>query len=450
MVKIFPFKGITYNTEKISNLSKVMAPPYDVISPEEQDQLYAQHDYNVIRLILGKDFPEDTKYNNKYVRAAKYLEGFLLHRILVQNDKPCLYIYEQTFGHNQKKYKRLGLFSLLRLEDFGKGKVFPHEETFPKAKIDRLEILRHTYAHLESVFSIFSDSKLKFTKLLKKLAKGRPLIKVKGKNKIEHKIWKVESKPAIKKILNEMKDKWAFIADGHHRYEAALRFKDEVKEKTQRFSEEEPYNYILMYFTPIEDKGLLVLPIHRVVRVPSDTFDPIQFEGSLYNHFDVKVFPFKKANEKRVRARLLKELAKHRGTKHAFGIYLGGNKYLLATLKDEKLIEEIITENKPKAWKKLDVPILHAFIIDLLLGIKRGSPEAESNIKYIKNEEEGINLVNSKKYQAAIFLNPTSVNDIVQIAGKYEKMPQKSTFFYPKLLSGMVMYKIDLKEKIKE
>jgi uncharacterized protein (DUF1015 family) len=192
------------------------------------------------------------------------------------------------------------------------------------------------------------------------------------------------------------------------------------------------------------------LPIHRVVRVPSDTFDPIQFEGSLYNHFDVKDFPFKKANEKRVRARLLKELAKHRGTKHAFGIYLGGNKYLLATLKDEKLIEEIITENKPKAWKKLDVPILHAFIIDLLLGIKRGSPEAESNIKYIKNEEEGINLVNSKKYQAAIFLNPTSVNDIVQIAGKYEKMPQKSTFFYPKLLSGMVMYKIDLKEKIKE
>ncbi|MBU0687770.1 MAG: DUF1015 domain-containing protein [Candidatus Margulisbacteria bacterium] len=450
MVRIFPFNGITYNPDMIKNLSKVMAPPYDVISPEEQDQLYNLHDYNVIRLILGKEFAEDTNYNNKYIRAAKYFEGFLLHKIMTRSEKPCLYVYEQTFIHNRKKHKRIGLISLLRLEDFGKGKVFPHEETFPKAKTDRLSLLHHTYANFESIFSIFSDTKLKMTKYLKKFTKRKPLIQAKDKDKVIHKIWAIDKKSALKKIMRDMKDKWVFIADGHHRYEAALKFKDEVKEKTQRFSEEEPYNYILMYFTPIEDKGLLVLPIHRVVKINLDNFDPIQFEGSLHNHFKVEVLPFKKSNEKRVRAKLFKLLEKNKDDQHSFGVYMGGNKYLRLTLKDEKLIDEFITDNKPKTWKKLDVNVLHTFVIDMLLGIKKGSHEAENNIKYVKSEDLAVDLVNQGKYGVAFFLNPTSVKDIIYIASKYEKMPQKSTYFYPKLLSGLVLNKIDLKEKIKD
>lgn len=450
MAKVFPFKGITYNSDKISNLSKVMAPPYDVIAPDEQEKLYETHDYNVIRLILGKEFAEDSKYNNKYIRSAKYLEGFMFHEIMVRNDKPCFYVYEQVFKKKNKKFKRLGLIGLLRLEDFGKGKVFPHEETFPKAKTDRMEIMRHTYANLESIFSIFSDPKLKVTKYIKKFSKRKPLIMAKDKDKVIHRIWKIDKKAALKKIMKDMKDKIVFIADGHHRYEAALKFKDEVKEKTQRFSEEEPYNYILMYFTAIEDKGLLVLPINRVVKVPLDSFDPIQFEGSLHNHFDVEVLPFKKSNRQRVTTKLFKQLEKNKGIKHSFGVYLGGNKYLLISLKDEKLIDELITENKPKTWKKLDVNVLHTFVIDMLLGIKRGSSEAENNVKYIKSEERAFKLVDSGEYQIAFFLNPTNVKDITHIASKYEKMPQKSTYFYPKLLSGLVLNKIDMKEKVKE
>jgi len=179
MARIFPFKGIIYNKKKLANLSKVMAPPYDVISPELQEKLYARNDFNFIRLILGKEFASDTIYNNRYVRAAAFLQGWLRHKIMFKDDQPNIYAYEQKFKAQGKTYARLGFISLLRLEEFGRGKVFPHEFTYPKAKLDRLQLMRASNANFESIFSLYSDKKEKITKTLKAFTKRKPIVEVK-------------------------------------------------------------------------------------------------------------------------------------------------------------------------------------------------------------------------------------------------------------------------------
>jgi uncharacterized protein (DUF1015 family) len=444
VVKIFPFKGILYNN-KLKNTAKLFTPPYDVISPEEQDLLYNVHDFNFIRLNLGKEFPTDTDYNNKYVRAAAFLDGWLRHNILLPDNKPAFYAYEQTFVFRRKKYSRLGFIGLLRLEDMGRGKVFPHEETFPRAKLDRLQLMRTTSANLESIFSLYSDEKAKTIRVLKQFTKRKPLFEVVDKDKVKHRFWRVDRKPAINKIIKEMKDKTVFIADGHHRYEAALRYKTELKMKNTKFSEEESYNHIMMYFTPLEDKGLLVLPIHRVLKNIT-YFDPLSFEKQLEQFFEVEPYKAGKKSAAGIRKKLLHDLEKKGAGKHVFGLYLGKNRYYLLTLKDEKMVEEMVEEEKPKAWKNLDTTILHYAVFDRLLGIAH---ETEDKVIYVKDEEKAVKLVDQEGCQIAFLLNPTKIEEITTIASKQEKMPQKSTYFFPKLLSGLVLYKMVYGEKVK-
>ncbi|MDD5382553.1 MAG: DUF1015 domain-containing protein [Candidatus Margulisbacteria bacterium] len=445
MVKVFPFEGILYNKEKLKNLSKVFTPPYDVISPQEQDGFYDIHDFNFIRLILGKEFSGDGEYNNKYIRSAAFLDGWLRHKLLVKDQKPAFYLYEQRFKVGSKKYSRLGFIGLLRLEDMGRGKVFPHEATHSRPKLDRLQLMRTTSANLESIFSLYNDEKGKVGKILKKFMKRKPLIDVSDKDKVVHRLWKIDRKPAIAKIVKEMKDKAVFIADGHHRYEAALRFKNELKLKNTKFSEEESYNHIMMYFTSMEDKGLVILPIHRVIRNLA-YFDSVRFESDLGQFYTVEQYKANKKTAERTRKKLLRDMEKQGTDKHCFGLYLGNYRYFLLTLKDEKMVEEMVEEEKPKAWKKLDTNILHFTIFDRLLAI---SQETEDKVIYVKDEAEAVQLVDEKGCQAAFFLNPTKIEEIFAIASKLEKMPQKSTYFYPKLLSGLVINKIVHGEKIK-
>lgn len=445
VVKVFPFEGVLYNKNIVKKIANVFTPPYDVIDPEEQDYFYDLHNFNYIRLCLGKEFPGDGEYNNKYIRTAAFLDGWLRHKILAQGEKPVFYAYEQSFRLRGKKYSRIGFIGLLRLEDMGRGKVLPHEDTHSRAKLDRLQIMRATYANLESIFSLYSDEKSKITKVLKKFMRRKSLFDVMDKDRVRHRLWKIDRKPSIAKIAKEMRDKTVFIADGHHRYEAALRFKNELKMKNTKFSEEEAYNHIMMYFTPIEDNGLLVLPIHRVLQ-NLVYFDPLRFEKELERFFEVKLYKASKKTASQARKKLMRDLEKQGVEKHAFGMYLGNNRYSLLILKDEKTVEEMVEEEKPKAWKKLDTNILHYSIFDRILGI---ASETEDKVIYVKDEEKAVKLVDEEGCQAAFFLNPTKIEEITSIASKLEKMPQKSTYFYPKLLSGLVLNKIVHGEKIK-
>ncbi|MDI6731511.1 MAG: DUF1015 domain-containing protein [Candidatus Margulisbacteria bacterium] len=446
MVKVFPFHGILYNKDKLKkNLSSLFAPPYDVINPEEQDAFYESNDFNFVRLILGKEFADDSEYNNKYVRSAAFLDGWLRHKILLQDKKPALYIYEQRFFLGGRKFSRLGFIGLLRLEDMGKGKVFPHEDTYPKAKQDRLQLMRSTACNLESIFALFDDENQKVEKLLKNAVKKRPFIEVTDKQRVTHRLWRADHKSVIGKIVKEMKDKAVFIADGHHRYEAAIRYKNELKLRNTKFSEEEAYNHMMVYFNSIEDKGLIVLPIHRVLRQLS-FFDKERFKQELAQYFYLTEYKAGKQSAPKTLRKLLRDMQKKGQAAHVFGLYMGEHKYYLLTLKDENSIEEMITEDKSKTWKKLDATIVHYAIFDRILGIANQTAE---KVVYTHNAEEAVKMVNEKGFQAAILLNPTKISEIVAIASKLEKMPHKSTFFYPKLLSGLVVNKIVHGEKIK-
>ncbi|MBI5701533.1 DUF1015 domain-containing protein [Candidatus Saganbacteria bacterium] len=443
MAKIYPFRGVLYNKKRLKKLSKVISPPYDVISEELQDELYNESDFKMVRLILGKEFPGDNEYNNKYVRAAASFDGWVRHGILVQDEKPGIYVYEQQFKYCRKTYSRLGVVALLRLEEFGKGKVFPHEHTLSRPKLDRIELMRAASANFDCVFSVFQDEKGKFIKFLKKFTRKKPDIEAKDKDGINNRLWRVNQKSVVARLQKEFKDKAVFIADGHHRYEAALRYRNEMKMRNTRFTEEEIYNHVMAYFTPIENPSLLVLPIHRIIReLPQAEISNILVELGV--HFNITEIPFGKRSETRARKKLLSLLQKNM-EEHAFGIYFKEepNKYYLLTLKDEAVMQDLIEEEKPLAWKKLDVTILHSLILDDILNL-----HGEDHYTYTRDENEALDRVKNGEFGMAAILNPTKLSDVITIACKYERMPQKSTFFYPKLTTGMVINKIVHGEKV--
>ena len=443
MAKIFPFKGILYNTKKIKNLSKVVSPPYDVIPKEMQEHLYQISNYNMIKLVLGKEFTQDTQYNNKYVRAAATFEGWLRHGVMRQDEKPAIYIYEQRFSYGGKSYVRIGFIAILRMEDVGRGKVHPHEETLARPKLDRIELMRATGANFDCVFTLYTDEKAKTLKVLKKFMRRKPIAQAKDETKVVHRLWRIDSKPAIHKLMSEMKDKAVFIADGHHRFEAAVRYKNEMKERNTRFTEDEAYNHVMMYFTPIEEKGLLIFPIHRLVK-PLSYLNLDHFEDELANYFEIDKYPYTKRTEEKVKKKVLRDQLK-REAQHAFIMVAAGqSQFYLLTLKDEGLVDVLLEEEKSAAYKHLDVTILHTIVMSKILGVSN-----DEHLTFTRNVDEVVAEVAKGGYQLGFILNPTKVSSILEIAGKGERLPQKSTYFYPKLISGLVMNKIVHGEKIK-
>jgi uncharacterized protein (DUF1015 family) len=448
LVKIFPFKGILYNKKLIKNPDKVMAPPYDVISPEGQERFYARHPYNVIRLILGKDFPDDNESNNKYLRAEKFFTSWTKHGLLVEDQVPAIYVYEQTYKAEGKKLKRLGFISLLRLEDLDRGRVLPHEETFSKHKIDRLALKKACSATFDSIFSIFQDEKSRVEKVLHKYSRRTPVVKAKDDDGVIHCLWRIDSKADIRKLARLMNDLTIFIADGHHRYEASLKYRDEMKDKFQKFTGEELYNHALMYFTPIEGKGLSILPIHRLIKEIPD-LDVANFKEALKEYFDIIEVPFSKRTEPNARRKLFKLMAQAKENEHFIGMLIKDcSVYFMLKLKDERSVDRFIKGDKPKEWRRLDVTVLQSILIHHILGLTGEQDSSEGQISYIKNAEDAVKKIMSGEVQMAFFLNPTKVMQIVKIANDKEKMPHKSTYFYPKLLTGLVMNRINMDEKV--
>jgi len=447
MAKISPFNGVFFNKEKCGNLSKVMIPPYDVISSKARDDFYNMHSYNAIRLTLGKEFAGDNDLNNKYSRSAAFLNSWIKNNVLIMDEEPSIYAYEQRFKYKSKKYSRLGFIALYKLEELEAGHIYPHEDTLSKPKEDRLNLMKATSANLEPIFTLYVDKDEKISKVIKKNIKRKPVIEVKDSSGIINKLWRISSKPAMNKIIKEMLNKQVFIADGHHRYEASLKYRNEMRAKAQKSSGDEPYNYIMIYFTNIFDKGLVIMPIHRLV-LDLNLKEKINLENRIYDFFETEEIKFSRKTEGKARRKLIKLMSKTGEGQHSFGMYLQGeNKYILLKLKNEKIIEKYINTDKPKEWKKLDITILHALIIKEILGITEKDIQSENIIKYVHNDDEAFELVKEGKYQLAFFLNPTKIEEIIAVASKYEKMPQKSTFFYPKLLTGLVMYKMQSPDK---
>jgi uncharacterized protein (DUF1015 family) len=436
MALIRPFRGIRYNQEKISAIKQVVTPPYDVITPGEQEAYYQKNEYNMIRLILGKIYPDDTPHNNRYTRAARDFEDWLHKEILIPDPLPSFYAYKQTYPWRGKRETRWGFLGLARLEDFIKGIILPHESTLASPKVDRLNLLRTCKANLGPIFALYSDPGKKINSLLENDGtRGQPMINLIDPNEVEHSLWVMSQPELVDIISREMAEKQLFIADGHHRYESSLEYHRETLGVGTSPNEDDPSGYIMMSFSNLDDQGLTVLPIHRMLKSPNG-FDWVGFEEKAQQHFSIQPIELKDKNPNEILSLMEDAFKEHAG----FGMYTGEGKYYLLRLKDTIDPCEVIKEPLPSAWKTLDVTIFQSVLLEISLQMSIKTLKEQEYIGFTHNIEEAVALVDQSIYQWAFFLKPTKLQDIKNVCLAGHKMPQKSTFFYPKLLTGLVLY----------
>lgn len=410
MPQVKPFKAVIYNQKKSGKLEDLLAPPYDVISAKQQKGYYARSPYNIIRVILGKTTARDTPRNNQYVRAGKFLQQWLDQKVLKKDKLSSIYVYEQT----HQGVRRLGIVALLHLEPLGRS-IFPHEDTLLDHRIDRMNLLRACRANFSPIFFLYSPASRDINGVLKKLLKKEPLVSIELDG-IGDRFWRISDKTSIRIFQREMKNRQVFIADGHHRYEVAMKYAREA----------ERAGYVMGMFVSMEEKGLKVLPTHRLVKI-TDGLNRAELLEEARKYFRITKF------------RSLKELfAKFHPRFYGFGMYSGKGTFYLFSVKDMKLVERKFESDVPPSWRRLNMVILHHFFFHHIL--KLGEIPGE-NVKFISDENEAKKLVDSKTYNAAFFLNSVRPRVVRDIALSGEKMPNKATYFYPKPLSGLLINK---------
>lgn len=451
MAKITPFKGIRYNPDKVENLAGVMAPPYDVISPADQDRYYSKHPNNIIRLEYGKTFDSDNKSNNRYSRAAQHYADWLNQKILMHDSSDALYFYEHEFNIDGQRKIRSGFICGVKIEPYEKGIVLPHEETMPKHKADRLALMNACRASFSAIMSFYNDPELYITNIFKhKINNRKPDIFLNDENGETHSLWVINDQSAIMQIIKFMDDHQIFIADGHHRYETSLIYKQEQDaQNVSRNSESinAPYNYVMMMLINLYDPGLVILPTHRLVKNISDTVLE-ELPDRLEEFFSLEKFNLSTETDNIDQFISAMSL---RGTdpsgeqlhRHGFGIYFGQGKLFISMLKNEKSLKTIMPADKSPAWQGLDVSVLHSLVFEKYLGINLDMRARGEHITYTRDIKESMLAVDRGEYQLAFFLNPTLAEEVTEVAANSEKMPQKSTYFYPKLISGLVINSLE-------
>lgn len=419
MPSIKPFKAIIYNNKKIKNIAKVVAPPYDVIPPAMQAELYKKHENNIVRLILGKMKKSDTVSDNRYTRAKMFFDSWLDKNVFIEDDKEAVYIYSQKYKYEGKWIDRTGFISLMELDPSDKKAVLPHENTLKAPKMDRLNLIRSVKANLSPIFMLYEDDKNEITRVLEKFtSKAKPFIDINIDN-VRNRVWKLSQKSAIERIEKFMAGKNIFIADGHHRYETAVNYANETGVDTSK--------YTLAYFCKLDANSLVILSTHRLIKdVGGLNMDDII--KKLKRFFVVEEYTTAK---KCISA--LKGLRNY----HAFGMYLGGKKFYCLRLKKEDDAQAVMGKGSHD-WKSLDVAILHLFIIQNILAIR----DEDDNIEFVKDAESALKLVDKGRFKIAFLLNPTKVSQVKKVAEHGERMPRKATYFYPKPLSGLVIRKM--------
>lgn len=441
MARIVPFRALRYRLDRIGDPASVMAPPYDVISPDLQYDLYRRNPHNVVRLILGRTFPADSDADNRYSRAASDFTAWQENGILERDPSPSLYLYDQIYPlEDGRLITRKGFIALTRIEDFSSGVVKPHEKTLAGPKADRLLLTRACGANFSPIFSLYSDPSCALETLGRHCREAAPEVDVTDDDGVRHRLWRVAEPEFIAKAQGLLDSKPLFIADGHHRYETALNYRNEMRVRHPGFSGKELFNYVLMYFSNMDDQGMTIFPTHRVLfGLPS--FDAQAFLEKLKEHFEVVVHPCIPDDAEQL-AVVRQRLAELGGQRRTIGCYLGGEQFVFLTLRDEQSMARFFDAHAPQALRTLDVSILHRLVLEHLLGISVQAQEQQTNLRYIKGFGEPFELVRRGEGQVAFLLNATRMREVRDVANAGEKMPQKSTYFYPKLLSGLVINRI--------
>jgi len=449
MPDISAFHGIRYDLGHVGSLSDVIAPPYDVIDPELQDQLYKRHPANVVRLILNREEPGDDERSNRYSRAANFYRNWRREGVLFAEGQPAIYVYHQEFQEGGQTFTRRGFMARVRLERIGEGNIHPHEETHGGAKVDRFKLWKACRANLSQVFGLYPDVENAAQGILERAIVGQTPLAATDHLGVVHRLWPVTDIAVINQVTAAMGGKQVYIADGHHRYETALNLRDdlakEMAERGEQLSPEHPANFVLMMCVSMSDEGMLVLPTHRLFRgLPPMTAD--QLAAKLGEAFTTEA-----AGEGPDRALSLWDEIEAEGEQGTFGLYTAeDDRWTVARLTDagrRKMAE--VAADHCEAWQGLGVGILHRLLVDTLLGAAnlpapkyvRALAEVPAGLK--EGDSAGRDLTGQQgsggRFELAALVMPATVEHIRQISNAGERMPAKSTYFYPKLLSGLVI-----------
>jgi len=398
-----------------------MCPPYDVISDEGQAYYHNLSPYNFTHIDLAKDKKNDDKDNNKYTRAKKTFDDWLKKKVMLRDEKPGVYFYKQEYKILGQKYSRLGFISLMELESEEDSRVYPHEKTHAKAVDDRLRLTKSLSSNLSCIFVCYSDKQKKVEKIFNKnILSTKPFVDVEDDDKVRHKLWRLDDEELIGEINGSLAGQHLFIADGHHRFKVANEYRKARLSRKTNVTGEEPFNYVMTYFTNIDSRELQIFPMHRIVkRLPED----LDFLDEFFRIDKVKN-----------KDDLLILLAKAGRNEHAFGLYTRKG-IMLLRLKNKLLIEKFIKEGS-KDYKSLDATILKHFVFD------RVNVNSD-DIIYTKDLDQVVGMVKEGEADAGFVMNAVKISQLKAIALNGEKMPPKTTYFYPKVLSGLTVYKMD-------
>ena len=442
MAKIVPFRGIVYNPRKVENLADVATPPYDVISHQEQIGFYDRHPRNIIRLILGKTYETDTETDNRYTRSAACFRDWLSEGVLVQDESAALYLTSLEFPLHSQPVTRWGLIALVGLEPFDKGVILPHEKTFSRIKSERLDLMKSCHANFSPVFSLYPDSEQVILHELQAACTGKsPDMKFTDIEGQIQKLWRITDPAVQQKISGYMKEKSIFIADGHHRYETALNYRQWVSENTPGFSPDHPANYIMMYLCGMEDPGLVILPAHRVLR----TVDPEikdRFISAARDFFDITSFAIEPESLLLSEPENWDSIMETRQNRTHIGVVAGNRSKVWLLAVKPGVMKHLYGQEMSDNLLELDVTVLTRLILIDLLGLDRGKLDSPETITYSSRIKTALKSVRSGDAEMAFILNPTRIDQVQRIAESGEIMPRKSTYFYPKVITGQVINRL--------
>ena len=418
MAEIKPFRALRYAPDA-GDPAELTCPPYDIISEEQRRAYLAENPHNVVRLELPRG-------ENPYEEAGSELREWLKSGVLRRDTDPGFYVYEEEFEAFGVRRKVKGFICLVKLEEFSKGIILPHEETLSKAKEDRFNLMKATGCNFSQIYSLYMDEAHTTGARLDALSTAKPRYEF-SDGTVTHRLWLVNDREVIKAISADFENRKLYIADGHHRYETALRYRDWRREQGTADSSED---YVMMMLVDMENDGLVVFPTHRLIR-GLKSFRAEKLLAACGEKFEITP----QEDTGTIAGVLNEEYL--RGHK-AFAFYSGGSAWTLLVLKDTNAMAELIPD-KSDAWRNLDVSVLHSLILEKYLGIDKANMANQVTLTYTRSLEEALGSVRSGESQCAFLLNPTRVTEIRDVAAAGEKMPQKSTYFYPKLITGLVM-----------
>ena len=441
MAVIAPFKALRYDQSKIPSLNQVVTPPYDVISEAQQEAFYQSDPHNIIRIELNKPAEIETVEDNIYTRAGAHLRDWMAQGILARDQKPALYLSETTYIDSDGQTKvRKGFFTALKVEDYSTGMVLPHEKTFTGHKEDRLKLTKATGANVSPIFALYPDEENQVHQLLERARRPEPLADFVDPAGLPQRLYAVDDEQACREAQRLMSDKKIFIADGHHRYETGLNYRNYMRQLHPGRGDSATFNYVLTYLCSMSDPGLTVFPCHRLVPYRHG-FDAKDFLVLAKHFFNVEEIPFGDDQQK-ARQRLAASLAKAGEKRPSIGmVSMDSQSFYVLSLKVGVRRTGPMQATEP-ALKDLDVVVLNDVVLDHILGLDNNATDQLHTIKYISNLGEVVDEVQSGRAHLAFLMNPTKVSQVEAVAQQGLVMPRKSTYFYPKVLTGLVLHLI--------